>query len=80
MVTNAIMSGLPELKEYRRENSLSRAKFGAQVGVDRATVFRWETGQRRIDKDKVPKVSEVTGLPREVLRPDLAAIFSEAAE
>lgn len=33
-------------RELRREARLSLAEIGAVVGVDQATVWRWETGRR----------------------------------
>lgn len=79
------MSGIPELGDFRRRQTppLSLAGFGKLIGVDRATVFRWETGTRKPDEKNLPKIMEVTGLPAHVLRPDLvarAALFVEAAE
>ena len=62
---------------------MSCADLGARVGVDRATVHRWETGERKPDEKILPKLSEVTGIPVRELRPDLAAraaLFTEAAE
>lgn len=69
-----------------RENSkprLSQKGFGKLVGVTRETVNRWESGARKIDEEKLPVVSEKTGIAPAELRPDLAKraeLFKEAAE
>lgn len=65
---------LTEFRE-RHEPPLSQEGLAQMVGVSRVAVNRWERGERRIDDDKVPTVSEVTGIPPHVLRPDLARIL-----
>lgn len=71
------MEGNQPLKTYRESNSLSRDDLAALIGVDRATVFRWETGQRKPGVEKLSKITEVTGIPAKELRPDLAAAMDE---
>jgi DNA-binding transcriptional regulator YiaG len=75
------MDTIHPIQAFRESQTppLSRADFGVLVGADRATVFRWETGTRKVDSAFLLKVSEVTGIPARDLRPDLAALF-EAAE
>jgi DNA-binding transcriptional regulator YiaG len=69
------------LKTFRRNHDprLSQKALAHKLKVDRVTVARWETGAK-IDQDLVPTVVRITGIPARVLRPDLAAMFSEAAE
>ncbi len=67
---------MEDLKAYREQHKLSCADFGKLVGVTRVTVFRWEDGTRRIDLSLVPKITQITGIPRERLRPD---VFGDAA-
>jgi DNA-binding transcriptional regulator YdaS (Cro superfamily) len=43
--------------------------MAARFGVQRAAVWKWEN--RRIPAERVVTVEHVTGIPREVLRPDL---------
>jgi transcriptional regulator with XRE-family HTH domain len=68
------------LTVWREREGLSKAQAAARLGVPRATWFRWETGNRRIGTENLPKVQQITGIPRRQLRADLAEIMSEAAE
>tara|TARA_R110000868_G_scaffold405245_2_gene684496 strand:- start:1044 stop:1268 length:225 start_codon:yes stop_codon:yes gene_type:complete len=68
------------LKTYRVANGLSQEEMAAKLAVSSVSVSRWETGARKIDTDLVPSISEKTGIPKAELRPDLAALFNEAAE
>lgn len=63
-----------QLRAYREATKLTQEQFGRRVGVTRYTVNRWERGERRIDLDLVTRVSEVTGIPKAQLRPDLAEL------
>ena len=68
------------LRAYRQSAGLSQRKLAERIGVQRETLARWEGGQRRVDIEKLPKVSEVTGITPAKLRPDLAGIlFPEGA-
>lgn len=72
---------LTVLKDFRDARGLTQAALGKELGgISDVTVSRWETGERRIDDDLLPRVAEFTGIPRNQLRPDLAALMSEAAE
>lgn len=62
---------MKELKSYRKRHNLSCAALGELLGVTRVTVFRWEEGSRKIGVTLVNKVSSLTGIPREKLRPDI---------
>lgn len=75
------MEAIHPLTRFReaQDPPWSRAKLAAALGVQRPTVHRWEKGERQIDKDLVPVVSEKTGIPRRELRPDWAEAL-EAAE
>lgn len=68
-------NGMDDLKTFREARNLSCAELGRMVGVTRATVLRWEDGTRRIGVTLLPRVAQVTGIPREKLRPD---IFGDA--
>lgn len=70
------------LKTYRESQNppLSRPALARELGVDRLTVYRWEKGERKIGREKLPEVSEKTGIPKSELRPDLAELLKEVAE
>lgn len=65
------------LFKYREDKGLSREALGKELGVSDVTVGRWEKKQRRVDVKLLPKVSQVTGIPKSELRPDLADAMSE---
>ena len=54
---------LPELTAYRKARKLSRRALGEILGVTETTVWRWEAGQRRPDREFVPALAEMTGVP-----------------
>lgn len=61
---------------------MSQDALAEQIGVDRVTVARWESGDRKPDVNLLPKIVEITGIPARDLRPDLAeraSIFGGAA-
>lgn len=63
------------LKIYRlsKEPKQSQEALADELGVARLTVLRWETGERKIDENLLPKIEEKTGIPAKDLRPDLVA-------
>lgn len=67
------------LAQWRHQNELSQEACAKQLGVKRTTVARWETGARKIDQARLPRIVKKTGIPARQLRPDLAKVF-EAAE
>ncbi len=71
-------SPVPALIEYRAQKGLTQAKLGEELGVTDVTVSRWETGQRKVDDDLLPIVSEKTGIPQLKLRPDLERMVKQA--
>ena len=52
---------------------------GALLGVGKVEMWRWETGKRRIPPEKVPAIEAITGVPRELLRPDVYRAVSRAS-
>lgn len=55
------------VKEGRRELRLSQEKFGAEVGVNRSTVWRWENeGMKPENIDVAGAVAELFGVPVDV--------------
>jgi transcriptional regulator with XRE-family HTH domain len=61
---------------YRKQHGLTQKGLAEQLDVARVTVARWETG-RNIRDELLPKVSDLTGIPRSALRPDLARLLDE---
>lgn len=45
----------------------NRAALARELGLTKAAVYAW----RRVPSDRVIAVERVTGIPRELLRPDL---------
>lgn len=61
--------------KYRKSEKISKAKLAKRLGVSRASITRYESGEREVAIDLVPKFSEITKIPAEELRPDLAGLF-----
>jgi transcriptional regulator with XRE-family HTH domain len=71
------MSGNP-IRAARIAKGLTQGEVAKEAGVSRTTVARWESNgacARKVDRGLVPKVSEVLGLPRKVIRADWAEVF-----
>lgn len=76
-VTAKTMSRPHPIESYRVAAALSRRELGEKIGVSRVTIRRWEVGERLVDPDLLPRITELTGIPASVLRPDLAKLFAE---
>lgn len=76
------MADLHPLAAFRAKQTppMSRADLAELLGVKRASVFRWEKGERKIDQELLPTISARTGIPARELRPDLAELLNEAAQ
>lgn len=69
------------LAAYRFINGrMTQEALAKELGVTGVTVSRWETGERNIDVDLLPRVSRFTGIPASALRPDLAELMSPIEE
>lgn len=70
------------LKDYRENHKprLTQKQLAELLDVKKATVSRWETGERKIDEAKLTAVAERTGIPAADLRPDLAELMKQGAE
>lgn len=68
------------LKEFREGHNprLTQADLAERLGVEKSTVWRWESDKRKIGMDLLPRVSEVTGIAPWDLRPDLADLMKVA--
>lgn len=71
------MTNVHPLAVFRANQSppMTQQDLATALGVDRATVCRWESGERKPDHALVPKISEKTGIPAADLRPDLADLM-----
>jgi transcriptional regulator with XRE-family HTH domain len=67
--------GLHALRAYRARHGLSQHALARALGVTNITISRWENGARRIDDRLLARVAQTTGIARDVLRPDLAALL-----
>lgn len=75
------MTASHPLAKYRLANDrMSQEALGEKLGVTGVTISRWENGIRQIDKNKLADIAEKTGIPPRELRPDLAALMSEATQ
>lgn len=63
--------GLVVLKKYRKQHQLTQHELGEMLEVDQSTISFLENGRRKLDPKKVKQVSEITGLSKHELRPDL---------
>jgi DNA-binding transcriptional regulator YdaS (Cro superfamily) len=61
------------LTTYRETHKQTVDALAASLGVDRTTIWRWETG--KVPVDRLADIERVTRIPRQKLRPD---IFGEA--
>jgi DNA-binding transcriptional regulator YdaS (Cro superfamily) len=65
-----------QLKEIFLSKGFKLAGIARELGVNKSAVTRWT--QSRIPAERVSEIEKITGVPREVLRPDLWPV--EAAE
>lgn len=70
------------LKSFRYSQTppMTPAALAKLLGVSRPTVFRWETGARKIGVDSLEVVSQKTGIPKRELRPDLFEKLEEGVQ
>jgi transcriptional regulator with XRE-family HTH domain len=72
------------LKEFRERQTppLRQDQLADLLGVSKASVSRWESGARKVDRELLSKVAVRTGIAPSELRPDIADLMKpqEAAE
>ena len=61
--------------EWREHRGLTQQQMADRLGTSDVTVSRWETGARKIDDERLPRIIEKTGIALSELRPDLAALM-----
>jgi len=59
------------LRTYRETSNLTLERLGADFGVHKTTILRWE--YRGVPVERLADVERVTGIPRQTLRPDIFA-------
>ena len=64
------------LETWRNKKGLTVEVAASQLGVERTTLWRWETGKTKIPAEKIADVSKLTGISRRRLRPD---VFGEVS-
>lgn len=71
------------MKERRTEKKMSLAEVGRQIGVDRATIQRWEHGTMNIDRKHISAICRVLSIdpvifchPNEVIFPEERLIIN----
>lgn len=64
------------LRAWRTDRGLSLSEAAEVLETTKATVSRWESGDRKIDFSRVTDISAATGIPAHQLRPDLAGLFT----
>ena len=59
------------LINFRKAHEGKAGDLAAKFGVDRRTLWRWETGKTPVPIDKLDIIEAETGISRELLRPDV---------
>ena len=58
-----IVRPLIEMKNWRKQNGMTRAMAAKHFGVSPVTVWRWEAGERRPARHLAARVSEEINVP-----------------
>jgi transcriptional regulator with XRE-family HTH domain len=67
------------IRAFRERNGLTQEALARKLGVSSVSLSRWETGNRKVEPSRLPKVCKETGIDPKELRPDLAEFFSKHA-
>lgn len=65
------MSTKTDFAKFRKNSNHTLDAVAAIFGVDRTTILRWEKGKVPLPAARLKEFEEVTGIPRNKLRPDL---------
>lgn len=67
MIPKSRRKPLHALRSWRIMSKLTSVEAGMLFGVSGKGFLRWETGETNVPQHQVPKLMELTGLPRQVL-------------
>ncbi|TGP34034.1 MULTISPECIES: YdaS family helix-turn-helix protein [unclassified Mesorhizobium] len=58
---------------FRKNDGAKRRldEVAALFGVNKATIIRWENGEVPLPAKRLKEIEDITGIPRQQLRPDL---------
>ena len=59
-----------KIMELRKRSGLSQEELGAEIGVSRQAVSKWEMAQTTPDLNKIMALSEFFGVPTDFLLKD----------
>lgn len=59
------------IKKYRQKFELNQKELGEMIGLTQPMISAVENGNKRLDPSRVKKISEITGISKHELRPDL---------
>lgn len=73
------------IAEWREAKGLSFERVGERLGVDRVTVWRWETQQHRLNPEKIASLAHAMDINpedfwRPPARPSLDALAKNASD
>lgn len=71
------MSTQTAFSDFRKNSGKTLDAVAEMFNVDRKTILRWERGEPPVPIKRVAEIASVTGISREMLRPD---VYAEAAE
>lgn len=66
--------GMHPLTKWRQKHPtgyMTLRQLSALIAVSEAEICRWENGLRRIPAERVYLISDLTGIPKSKLRPDI---------
>lgn len=57
--------------KYRQDHALTQEQLAEQLGITKASICRFERGERKPSVKRVDEITKITGIPRHELRPDI---------
>lgn len=65
------------IRQCRESLGFTVQAFAQRLGTSKATVSRIENDKQPVSVEMLPKITAETGIPAEVMRPDLAGMFKK---